>query len=169
MPMKKRKKTILIIIGVLLLIIALVSLLALPEDTQNPPQYSVREQPQGISTKPASNALKTVKITPKSGEIVRDYSDTIYIEFNKPINLETLKYTISPEISLKVTTFDKPKTLQIFPDKILWAKGTTYLLNITELESTSGEKLEEPINIIYTNDPDENLPLGDPAPEGFQN
>lgn len=158
---KKYWKALLILGSIILL---MVIWLAKEPSKEITPPIDIREPPE---EKPISREtpLEIVDTSPESGTVVKTLADTIVIEFDEEINVNTLRYSVEPDISLQAETFGNKKELQVFPNQIWWEDNLTYTLTISYLEGMNGEKLQEPIIYEYTRSPDEDLPLGDPPPQ----
>ena len=158
-----RYKKTLVIGGILSLILTIWLIITLEGET-SPPPIETRDPPEETPVT-QQDPLIVEKTNPPSGTTVTTLSDTIVIYFNAEIDMNSLSYSVKPEISLATETYENKKELHIFPSKEWWEDGVTYTLRINSLKGTNGEVLKEPFVYKYTRNPAENLPVGDPPPE----
>lgn len=112
------------------------------KDLQNRQKEMSPNKPEGLVLEQAY---------PKSGNKESKKSDNIVLVFNKPVDISTIEYTVSPFISLAFRTYgEDKKTVSVFPDKRIWIARTNYLIRITKLKGLEGNlSLGEPINYLY--------------------
>lgn len=94
----------------------------------------IRENPQSSSKEPKGDYL-------------------IRLSFDRPVNTESLQFTVNPKIPLAFQAFEhEPSTLTIYPNKIAWTQDIKYTITIRELKGIDGASLGVPIiyNYYYT-------------------
>ena len=153
-----------LVILLLLTIFSVLFLLLKKEDSKKEEIKYPKIRDNEIVEKDKTKYLKLIEATPKSGIVVRDLSDTIVMKFDKNININSLIYSVNPEISLSAKTFGNKQQMHIFPDRKWWEEGIEYKIIIEQLQSSEGLALEKPIMYIYTRTPAKDLLLGDPPP-----
>ena len=162
---KRYKIAFLILTGCLLLIITI--LIRPEEDKQTVRQINLREQNEAAEERYKQGTLKPRKTMPTSGDRGEKTGDTINMEFENPISINTLKYTVEPEIPLAFRTYDKEnKVLTIFPDMYVWEENMEYTITITELEDVQGSFLKAPIKYKFYFNMPEKIEMGEQGTEG---
>jgi len=160
---QKYKIPILILLGCLLMLLILV--IRPKEEVQVVKRINLRKQDEIINERYKGGTLKPEKITPISGDRREKTGDTISMEFETPININTLKYTVEPEIPLAFRTYDKEnKVLTIFPDMYMWEENVEYTITITELNDVQGSFLK--IKYKFYFDIPEKVEMGEQGMEG---
>ncbi len=107
-----------------------------------------------VSPEEEENIISVIKESPVSGSTEKKFNDRINIHFNKPIDLESLEYSVSPEISLAFRTYDEEnKILTIFPNVRIWNEALTYRITILNLEGPEETSIKSSFNYTYRYDP----------------
>jgi hypothetical protein len=144
----KENKVVVLLAGlfVLVLVLMFVSWINKPDD-------SAVQDP--IVVPPSLGTLRLERTLPVDGRNRNtfDMLEAVVLDFSKPIELETLKYRVTPDISLKFISVDEyPFRVTFWPEDSGWEPNTLYTITITELESTDGDLLESPVVYTYYND-----------------
>jgi hypothetical protein len=150
----KKYKIPLIILGIILTLLVALLLEQKPEVLEGLPEVVTRvpqEEEEERAEEREQEIIHPIDIDPPSGDLSPRTEDKIRIHFDKPIDIETIEYTIIPNISVALRTYDEEnKVLTVFPDKIGWMEGMTYFLTISKLEGPNGTALEKPLKVEYT-------------------
>lgn len=135
---KKNLKNFYMVIGMLFFFIMFIAYLVLPRVNTTSP-----------------GDIELLSIDPQPPTIKSPWStEPITFIFDQPINVETVKYTVSPPIETKVTQTGRLNEFSIVP-LTGWDDGREYTINISEdLQSLSGGKLKDSIEISFTRETD---------------
>jgi hypothetical protein len=159
----KKNKIPIVLLLIILSIMALIIIMSMKDEDEKP--YSIHTRPSEES----ETYLKLISTTPESGTSATDGSFNIEMLFDQNIDLNTLKITVKPELSLAIKNEREKNILDIFPNKIIWQEGKEYQITIYELKSDLGHSIEKSINFIYKYEPPEFMEAGESWMTGEEN
>jgi hypothetical protein len=100
-------------------------------------------QPPTKSTLPSalSQGLQLLYISPPEGDQVTVWGNfALELKFNQPVNPDSLVFTITPSIDLKITPSSDKQLIYLSPSSD-WKKNTVYRLKVSSIKSLTDELL----------------------------